>query len=402
MAIWLKQSTAVTVKIGPFLDETDGKTAETALTIAQADVRLSKNGGDIAQKNNATACTHDELGYYDCPLSTTDTNTLGILRLMVHEAGALPVWQDFMVLPANVYDALVAGSDALQVHANEITAGLITATAIADNALTAAKIATGAITSAKFAAGAIDAAAVAADAVTEIAVGILDQSILGHETPASVGGLLAAASLDPWEQSIASYGDVGTFGKELGDFMDAGGGGGGGGATAAEIVDALLDEPILGHVSSGSVGQSIDYAAKGGFVDNSPSAAVNMRKFFDGTGYNAANSAIGAVAALSGTMDANLINIGGDSDLFDALEALLDIIVLGTVVAGNNTSTSIATNLTFTADDRLVGRTLSVRTGSRAKEGGKLITAYDGSTKVLTVEEMTGPLSPNDTFMIVG
>jgi len=39
--LFLKQSTAVTVKIGPFLDDTDGKTAETGLTIAQADVRLS-------------------------------------------------------------------------------------------------------------------------------------------------------------------------------------------------------------------------------------------------------------------------------------------------------------------------------------------------------------------------
>jgi hypothetical protein len=62
--IFLKQSTAYTPLIGPFLDETDGKTAETALTIAQADVRLSKNGGNMAQKNEATSCTHDELGYY--------------------------------------------------------------------------------------------------------------------------------------------------------------------------------------------------------------------------------------------------------------------------------------------------------------------------------------------------
>ena len=46
--IWLKQSTAVTIKFGPFVDDSDGKTAETALSIAQADIRLSKNGGDVA------------------------------------------------------------------------------------------------------------------------------------------------------------------------------------------------------------------------------------------------------------------------------------------------------------------------------------------------------------------
>ena len=105
----LKQSTAATIKLGPFVDDTDGKTAETALTIAQADVRLSKNGGANAQKNSATAATHDELGYYTVALSATDTNTLGSLKVMVSKAGALPVWADFLIVTANVYDT-VCGS----------------------------------------------------------------------------------------------------------------------------------------------------------------------------------------------------------------------------------------------------------------------------------------------------
>jgi hypothetical protein len=113
--LYLKQSTAATVKIGPFLDNGDGYTAETGLTISQADVRLSKNGGNMAQKNSSTACTHDELGYYDCPLSTTDTNTLGRLQLMVAESGALPVFHDYTVVTANVYDTL-CGSDRFDVE----------------------------------------------------------------------------------------------------------------------------------------------------------------------------------------------------------------------------------------------------------------------------------------------
>lgn len=103
---WLKQSTAATVKLGPFVDSTDGVTAETALTISQADIRLSKNGGDIAQSNNAAGATHDELGYYDVPLDTTDTNTLGRLDVIVSESGALPVFRSFMVLEAAKWDAL--------------------------------------------------------------------------------------------------------------------------------------------------------------------------------------------------------------------------------------------------------------------------------------------------------
>ena len=113
--LWLKQNTSVTVKVGPFLDNADGYTAETGLTVSQADVRLSKNGGNIAQKSNSTSCTHDELGWYDCPLNATDTNTLGRLQLMIAESGALPVFHEFMVVTANVYDSL-CGSDTLYTY----------------------------------------------------------------------------------------------------------------------------------------------------------------------------------------------------------------------------------------------------------------------------------------------
>lgn len=104
---FIKQSTAVTKKMGPFVDDTDGKTAETGLSIGQADIRLSKNGGDFAQTHNAAGATHDENGYYGIPLDATDTDTLGSLRVAVHKSGALPVWQDFMVLHAQVYDWLL-------------------------------------------------------------------------------------------------------------------------------------------------------------------------------------------------------------------------------------------------------------------------------------------------------
>lgn len=114
MACWLKQSTAVDIALGPFVDATDGVTAETALTIAQADVRLKKNAGAWAQKNQASSATHEENGWYEVNLDTTDTNTLGLLVVNVSEAGALPVWREFMVVPANVYESLVGGTEWLE------------------------------------------------------------------------------------------------------------------------------------------------------------------------------------------------------------------------------------------------------------------------------------------------
>jgi hypothetical protein len=100
----LKQSTAATVVLGPFFDDTDGKTPETGLTIAQADVRLSKNAGTFAQANESTSATAMEFGYYSKPLNTTDTNTLGRLTVAVTETGALPVRQDYVVVTADEFD----------------------------------------------------------------------------------------------------------------------------------------------------------------------------------------------------------------------------------------------------------------------------------------------------------
>lgn len=176
---WLKQSTAVTLKIGPFIDEDDGKTAETGLTISQADVRLSKNGANIAQKNESTSCTHDELGYYGCPIDAGDTDTLGTLQLFVHESGALPVWHEFVIVPANVWDSFFS-TDKLQVHAAEISAGLITAAAIA----------TGAIDAGAIAADAIGASELAADAVAEIADALLDEALSDHDSEDTLGNVL--------------------------------------------------------------------------------------------------------------------------------------------------------------------------------------------------------------------
>ncbi len=116
----LKQSTAVTPKVGPFLAASDAVTASTALTLAQADCILFKNNGAGAQKNDSTSATHDTGGMYGVPFNTTDTGTLGHLKLLINKSSALPVWDEWMVVPANVYDALIAGSVDLKVDVDQI------------------------------------------------------------------------------------------------------------------------------------------------------------------------------------------------------------------------------------------------------------------------------------------
>jgi hypothetical protein len=106
----LRQSTSVDLPIGPFVDATDGVTAETALTLTQPDIRLKKNAAAWAQKNAAQTLSHEENGWYEVTLDATDTGTLGQLMLAVHESGALPVFHEFSVITAEAWDAKYAGT----------------------------------------------------------------------------------------------------------------------------------------------------------------------------------------------------------------------------------------------------------------------------------------------------
>ena len=217
----LKQSTAATIKFGPLIDDTDGKSAETGLTLAQADVRLSKNGGDFAQKNSTTSATHDENGYYDIPLNATDTGTLGRLRVAVSKSGALPVWQDFLVVTANVYDTLCS-TDSLDVNV----------TALADDVIKAASFDESTAFPLKAAdTGSTQVARVGADGDTletlsdEIAAVKTDTAAILEDTGTTLDGLikdvptvaefnartkLAADYFDPAADTVANVTAVGT------------------------------------------------------------------------------------------------------------------------------------------------------------------------------------------------
>ncbi len=159
MAIRLRQSTASQeIPLGYFVDSLDGNTEETALSIANTDIKLWKMGATSLASKNSGGATHMANGLYYCVLDATDTNTLGGMVVFVHVSGALAVRVECEVLPAVVYDSLIAGSDRLQVHVDEMTAGIITAAVIAT--------------------GAVDADAIATDAVTEIQSGLATASAL--------------------------------------------------------------------------------------------------------------------------------------------------------------------------------------------------------------------------------
>lgn len=141
MAIWLKQSTSVVLSFGPFLLNSDGVTLVVNLVGTGANqtentstgIRLSKNGGAFAARHaTATASTYDAFGNYLVTLDTTDTGTLGALRVQFADgAHFCPVWQDFEIVAANIYDSFVGGGDVLDISAIQILGTAISTPATA-------------------------------------------------------------------------------------------------------------------------------------------------------------------------------------------------------------------------------------------------------------------------------
>ena len=117
---WLKQSTAVTIQLGPAVDASDGVSEETGLDAGSPEptVYVSKNGAAFAARAG-TSFAADGFGWYRVGLAAGDVDTLGRLVVMLRDpATHLPVWLGFMVVPANVWDSLF-GADRLQVDLRE-------------------------------------------------------------------------------------------------------------------------------------------------------------------------------------------------------------------------------------------------------------------------------------------
>lgn len=179
--IFLKTNTATIITVGPFYDKTDGVTPKTGLTITNERIHMSAdtydgNAPTIILDNVTGSTTGDnalnyisgaDSGKMQLALTAANLNRIGRCQLEILDAANhVPVFHDIVILPTVVFDSLFAGSDKLQVHADEITANLITAAAINDGAIDAATFAAGAINAAAIANDAIDLATFAADCKT--------------------------------------------------------------------------------------------------------------------------------------------------------------------------------------------------------------------------------------------
>jgi len=268
---FLKQSTAVDLALGPFLDATDGVTAETGLTISQADVRLKKNAGAWAQKNDANAATHEENGWYETPLNTTDTDTLGVLMIAVHESGALPVWHEFMVVPANVYDSLFS-TDKLEVDVAQFGGSNLTASGGRPEVNTS-HIAGSAVSTSSAQIG-VNVVQVSGDATAaDNAEAFFDGT-----------GYAGTNNVIPTVTSVTNAVSANVT-QISGD------------STAADNLEAVLDGTGGVTLVASAITLTTPITANATQISGDSGAADNAEAFFDGTGYAGTNNVIPTVTS---------------------------------------------------------------------------------------------------------
>jgi len=120
----LKEDTATQyVIIGPFLTTATGYTPGTALTIAQGDIWIMKNGGVAATKHQASSAVHRKNGEYVIELDATDTDTAGNLHVSVKVAGYLHCRKACQVFNTNVFDSLYAAAATDYLQTDQVQLG---------------------------------------------------------------------------------------------------------------------------------------------------------------------------------------------------------------------------------------------------------------------------------------
>ncbi len=129
---YLRTNTAVRVTVGPFIG-TDGLTPKTSLTVTNDHLTFMVDSANVPTlvldtsptasggSNDMVHVTGDDAGFYDLELAAADTNYLGRAMLALTDAtNHCPVFHEFMILPAMIYDSLVLGTDDLDTNSKKI------------------------------------------------------------------------------------------------------------------------------------------------------------------------------------------------------------------------------------------------------------------------------------------
>lgn len=387
---YLRTGTNNVIVVGPaVIGSTDGQTVtpSTGLTNATVDeVGVYKHGATALTSTTAAAMTHRAGGMYTLTLTTGFVDTVGRLDFYLRDDSAcLPVHHEFTVLPAQVYDSLVAGTDDLDVQVSGIDANAITATAIASNALTsakiaanaigatqiasnaitAAKIATDAITAAKIAANAIGASELAADAVTEIVAGINASTLLlaiegqTDDIGAAGAGLTAVPWNAAWDAEVQS---------EVTD------------ALVAHNLDRLALTATTTHPVIGTWLDKVMNATTGQTFSQATDSLEAIRNRGD----------VAWLSSTAGSVQANVTQINGSSAAAITLGAQLAAQFYAKLAAGAAGSVTLSTDGVRTAD-YYEGQVAHIVSGPGAGQSRYIVSGTTALVQTVSPNWVTNP-----------
>lgn len=117
--MWVKQSTAATLIVGPILDSAGAEYALAGI----GDLSLSKNGGSLTPLAAAAELTYIANGQYLLVTTTGNLDTLGRAQVTCNKVGYQMPPINLMVFPAMVFDSLVLGTDYLEIDLKKMLGG---------------------------------------------------------------------------------------------------------------------------------------------------------------------------------------------------------------------------------------------------------------------------------------
>ncbi|MBF8258367.1 MAG: hypothetical protein HW377_741, partial [Actinobacteria bacterium] len=366
----------------------------------------------------------------------TDTGTLGYLRVWCHVTGALAVYKDFMVLPANVYDSLVAGSDLLQTDETQLLGTAISTPATAGlHDVNVRQISTDA-TAADNCELMFDGTGYAGGtAKLNVNVAAQDNIDFGALQKASITAAVPTAAVVAdavWDEVVTGHDGAGKAGAQLWTDIDAiavdvaGLDGAAMRGTDSAALASVCTEGRLSELDAITAGKmayvadviAVDVAGLDGAAmrgtDSAALASVctegrlaeldaaNLPTTTDSILTDTGTTLDGRIPAalVGGRMDSNASAIAGVSAAATNLAASAGVIYIGSVTGAASATTLIDSALTQAVADFWKGR-IVIFTSGTLKYQATDITAFDPATDKLTFTALTAAPGAGDTYVIV-
>jgi hypothetical protein len=365
---YLRNNTATITTVGPFLDKTDGITLETGLTITNERISFVVDANDgsaptlvLDNVTGATSGTANDLNYIaNCDaglmqieLAAANVNYLGRAFLTITDAANhCPVFHEFTILPANIYDSMIAGTDLFDVSMTQILGTAVSAPATAGILDVNLKNIANAAVSATTAQLGVNVVQISADATAaDNAESFFDgtgYAGTNNVIPTVTAAGLSAAAVDlVWDEVVTSgHATAGSAGKLMGDNVNAPI------ATVDTVVDAIkVKTDYLPSATAGAAG-GVFIAGSNAATSVTTALTANITGNLSGS-VGSVTGAVGSVAAngiTATSIAADAVNAAAVKA--DAVTKIQNGLATPTnITAGTITTVTNLTNNTPTIDD---------------------------------------------------